>query len=144
MLKNTMNSEMTIPDILSCRGRNILVIVDGRHLHRWSCSAAGQLPNTCPDRNPATESATPETAAELKPAAFKGAMKVEKSGQTASSSGDWKEVVRREEKSARLLLSLRSHLRRRRNNSSSNRRIERSSSSGRSRRKSRGSVLSST
>lgn len=36
----TRKSFMNIPNILTCRGRNILVIVKGRGPHCWSCGTA--------------------------------------------------------------------------------------------------------
>lgn len=93
MLEITMTREnfMAIPDILSCWECNILVIVKGHCPHSWSCGVVGHLSKTCPGRNPPMN----PTTAVPKPAALKETMEVEKSGQTASGSSDWKEVVRR-------------------------------------------------
>lgn len=49
---------MNIPDILSCRGWNILVVVEGYCLHCCSCGAAGHLAKLCPEKNPASKPAT--------------------------------------------------------------------------------------
>lgn len=45
LLQITMSRKyfMDIPDILSCRGRNILVIVEGRRPHCWFFGVVGHL-----------------------------------------------------------------------------------------------------
>lgn len=42
-----------IPNVLTCGGRNIYVVVKGRRPHCWSCGATGHLAKLCPGKNPA-------------------------------------------------------------------------------------------
>lgn len=44
----TMENFMAISDILLCRGRNILVIAEGRSPYCWSCGAARHLSKAYP------------------------------------------------------------------------------------------------
>lgn len=79
-----------IPDILSSRGRRILVIVEGRRSQCWSYGVVGHLAKVCPDKNPAPTLATPSA-----PAAPKETVGAEKSEQISSDSNEWTDVVRR-------------------------------------------------
>lgn len=47
----TRKNFMDIPDILSCRGRNILFISEGRRLHCFFCGVTGHLSKACTEKN---------------------------------------------------------------------------------------------
>lgn len=52
------------PDILTCRSRNIFVVVESCRLNCWACCPAGDVSRVCPGKNPtpSTSSATPTTS----------------------------------------------------------------------------------
>lgn len=95
---------MEIPNVLICRGRNILVIVDGRRPHYWSYGVAEHLTKMCLMKNPVPPPPPPSIAAAkvAVPATTKEAVRVQKSGQNPSGLSEWMEVVRRRKKLATL------------------------------------------
>lgn len=43
----TRQSVQDIANVLTCRDKRTLVVVEGRTLCYWSCGAAGQMANEC-------------------------------------------------------------------------------------------------
>lgn len=58
----TRSSFMEIPNVLLCRERRMLVVVEGRRPSCWSCGISGHMAKECPaKRPPPTKQPTPST-----------------------------------------------------------------------------------
>lgn len=73
-----------VPNIITCGGRNIFVVVEGRCRSCWGCDATGQLAKLCPIKKP-----TPQTQTTLEQP------KEEAIKKDTSSLGEWTGIVRR-------------------------------------------------
>lgn len=82
---------LDIPDILICQDKRILVVVEERRPHCWSCSTAGHLFKACLGKNTAPQP-LPTTIGTTE------AMEKDKSVKAPDGHGDWKGVMRKRQK----------------------------------------------
>lgn len=59
----TRHSSVEIPNLLMCREKRMLVVVEGRHPFCWTCGASGHMSTACPRKKVAAQPQANTTAA---------------------------------------------------------------------------------
>ena len=100
----TREGFQAIPEVIISRGRQMMVVVEGRRPRCWSCKQLGHIPRFCPQKDstnaavstaPTTTTTTTVTTATISSTAAKDSAKVE----PKKTDKGWTEVTRKKKNS---------------------------------------------